>query len=65
MRHGRLIVKAATASILIGAANIPATQAQTKIPSPTGFHLLEATIDASIPHFNPVKRHVARWSSSI
>ncbi len=45
MRHGRLIVKTATAWILIGAANILATQAQTKIPSPTGFHLLETTID--------------------
>ena len=45
MRDPWLIAKAATASVLIGAANIPATQAQTSIPPATGFQLLETTID--------------------
>lgn len=45
MRDAWLIAKVATASLLIGAANIPAPQAQTTTSPPSGFHLLEATID--------------------
>ncbi len=45
MRARWLIATATTASFLIGAGNIPATQAQTPSPPPTGFHLLETTID--------------------
>ena len=45
MRVRWLIATVTAASFLIGAAHIPATQAQTPSPPPTGFHLLETTID--------------------
>src|SRR5262245_21067857 len=44
MRNSWFLATAATASFLIGALNIPASQAQTP-SSPAGFHLLETTID--------------------